>query len=160
MAAPPAEAVAAFAFAPASAGDLEALTELRLAVMAESFNRIGRFNPDRARAWFAQTYRPETTRLIRVGEATAGCVAFYPAEPGTLKLEHFYLASEWQGRGLGTAVLDVLLAEADAAGARVILTVLRESDARRLYERRGFVETGRDDLDVYMARAARPTAPV
>ena len=56
-------------------------------------------------------------------------------------------------------MLDVLLAEADAAGARVILTVLRVSDARRLYERRGFVETGRDDLDVYMVRPARPTAP-
>ena len=159
MAAPPAEAAPAFAFAPACAGDLAALTELRLSVMAESFNRIGRFDPDRARAWFAETYRPETTRLIRVGGAMAGCVALYPTEPGTLKLEHFYLAPDWQGRGLGTAVLDVLLAEADAAGARGILTVLRESDARRLYERRGFVETGRDDLDVYMARPARPTAP-
>ena len=159
MAAPPAEAASAFVFAPACAEDLEALTELRLTVMAESFNRIGRFNPERARAWFAETYRPETTRLIRVGEATAGCVAFYSTEPGALKLEHFYLAPEWQGRGLGTAVLDVLLAEADAVGARVVLTVLRESDARRLYERRGFVETGRDDLDVYMARAARLSAP-
>ena len=88
MAAPPAEAAPAFAFAPACAGDLEALTELRLTVMAESFNRIGRFDPERARAWFAETYRPETTRLIRIGEATAGCVALYPTEPGTLKLEH------------------------------------------------------------------------
>jgi hypothetical protein len=37
--------------------------------------------------------------------------------------------------------------------AAVQLTVLRESDARRLYDRRGFVVTGRDDLDVYMERA-------
>lgn len=159
MAAPPAEAAPAFAFAPASAGDLERLTALRLAVMAESFNRIGRFNPDRARAWFAETYRPASTRLILVDGVFAGCVAFYAEGPGVLKLEHFYLAPHWQGRGLGTAVLDVLLAEADAQGARVILTVLRESDARRLYERRGFVETGRDDLDVYMARPAGLTAP-
>ena len=35
-----------FAFAPARASDLEALTELRLRVMAESFNRIGRFDPE------------------------------------------------------------------------------------------------------------------
>ncbi|MDO8409083.1 MAG: GNAT family N-acetyltransferase [Phenylobacterium sp.] len=142
-----------FAFAPASASDLEALTELRLTVMAESFNRIGRFNPERARAWFADTYRPETTRLIVVGEETAGCVAFYESAPGVLKLEHFYLQPHWQGRGLGTAVLDILLAEADAAGAAVRLTVLRESDAKRLYDRRGFVVTGQDDLDVYMARS-------
>ena len=154
MAAPPAEPAPVFAFAPAKANDLAWLTELRLAVMAESFNRIGRFNPGRARAWFAETYRPETTRLIQVGDETAGCVAFHEVEPGVLKLEHFYLDSRWQGRGLGTAVLDGLLAEADAAGARVILTVLRQSDAQRLYERRGFQVTGRDDLDVYMARPA------
>ncbi|MEH6676998.1 GNAT family N-acetyltransferase [Phenylobacterium sp.] len=141
-----------FAFAPARASDLEALTELRLAVMADSFNRIGRFNPDRARAWFAETYRPETTRLIMMGDEMAGCVAFFPTGTGVLKLEHFYLQPHWQGRGLGSAVLDSLLTEADAQGAQVILTVLRESDARRLYDRRGFVETGRDDLDVYMTR--------
>ncbi|MFT4934273.1 MAG: GNAT superfamily N-acetyltransferase [Pseudoalteromonas distincta] len=145
--------VPAFVFAPAKAGDLSALTELRLTVMAESFNRIGRFNPERARAWFADTYRPETTRLILVDGETAGCVAFFATEPGVMKLEHFYLQPQWQGRGLGSAVLDMLLTEGDAVGAQVILTVLRESDARRLYERRGFVETGRDDLDVYMVRA-------
>ncbi|MDP1874372.1 GNAT family N-acetyltransferase [Phenylobacterium sp.] len=147
--------VPAFAFSPAKAEDLPALTELRLAVMAESFNRIGRFNPERARAWFADTYRPETTRLLHVGGEMAGCVAFHEVEAGVLKLEHFYLAPRWQGRGLGTAILDSLLAEADAAGARVILTVLRQSDAQRLYDRRGFVVTGHDDLDVYMARPAR-----
>lgn len=149
----------AFVFAPASASDLEALTELRLRVMADSFNRIGRFDPDRARAWFADTYRPETTRLIMAGGETAGCVAFYETAPGVLKLEHFYLQPHWQGRSLGTAVLDILLAEADAVGAAVQLTVLRESDAKRLYDRRGFVVVGRDDLDVYMARSPRPTAP-
>ena len=145
--------VPAFVFSPAKAADLSALTELRLRVMAESFNRIGRFDPERAQAWFADTYRPETTRLIVAGEEIAGCVAFYPTAPCVLKLEHFYLQPHWQGRGLGTAVLDVLLAEADAVAAAVQLTVLRESDAKRLYDRRGFVVTGRDDLDVYMERA-------
>ena len=147
--------VPAFVFSPAKAGDLAALTELRLTVMAESFTRIGRFNPERARAWFADTYRPETTRLIEVEGETAGCVAFYEVEPGVLKLEHFYLDPRWQGRGLGTAILDGLLAEADAVGAKVILTVLRQSDAQRLYDRRGFVVTGHDDLDVYMERPGR-----
>lgn len=144
--------VPAYAFTPAGPEHLAALTDLRLAVMADSFNRIGRFDPERARVWFADTYRPETTRLILVDGEMAGCVAFHPVETGVLKLEHFYLDPRWQGRGLGTVILDGLLAEADAMGAQVILTVLRQSDAQRLYERRGFVVTGRDDLDVYMAR--------
>ncbi|MCG9917572.1 MAG: GNAT family N-acetyltransferase [Phenylobacterium sp.] len=147
--------VPAYVFTPAGPEHLAALTDLRLAVMADSFNRIGRFDPERARVWFADTYRPETTRLILVDGEMAGCVAFHAVEAGVLKLEHFYLDPRWQGRGLGTAILDGLLAEADAAGARVILTVLRQSDAQRLYERRGFTVTGRDDLDVYMERPAR-----
>jgi GNAT superfamily N-acetyltransferase len=147
--------VPAYVFTPAGPEHLAALTDLRLAVMADSFNRIGRFDPERARVWFADTYRPETTRLILVDGEMAGCVAFHAFEAGVLKLEHFYLDPRWQGRGLGTAILDGLLAEADASGARVILTVLRQSDAQRLYERRGFTVTGRDDLDVYMERPAR-----
>jgi hypothetical protein len=35
----------------------------------------------------------------------------------------------------------------------VVLTVVRESDATRLYPRYGFVETGRDEVDIFYERA-------
>ena len=143
-------------FSPAAPRDLERLTELRVRAMRPALERIGRFDPERARRRLSEQYRPAHTRLIWLGEAFAGCVAFAPHGPGRRMLEHFYLEPEMSGRGLGSAVMAALMAEADAEGCMVVLTVVRESDANRLYPRFGFVETGRDEVDIfYERRAAR-----
>ena len=60
-----------------------------------------------------------------------------------------------RGRGLGTALLRRLFAEADAAGATVTIHVERENPARRLYERLGFRLA--EDKGVYLF-LARPTS--
>lgn len=120
--------------------------------MRPSLERIGRFDPAPARARFRGSFRPEHTRLICASAGQLiGCVAFGPHD-GALLLEHFYLVPEAQGGGIGSAVLRRLLAEADAASLPIRLDVLRESDAKRFYERHGFAETHRDDLDIYMER--------
>lgn len=143
---------ALFSFEPAKQSDFERLFEIRLQAMRESLERIGRFDPERARIRFRGSFRPEHTRLILdLSGQLIGCVAFGPHD-GALLLEHFYLVPEAQGRGIGRTVLRQLLAEADAAGLPARLDVLRESDAKRLYERQGFVETHRDELDIYMER--------
>lgn len=116
--------------------------------------RIGRLDPARSAARFTREFRPGATRLIDVDGAFAGCVTVY--EDGDARvLEHFYLRPEHQGRGLGGEVLRRLLAEADAAGAAVRLSVLAESPANRFYPRFGFVETHREAFDIYYRRAPR-----
>ncbi|WP_340646112.1 GNAT family N-acetyltransferase [Phenylobacterium sp.] len=142
-----------FSFHPASAADLETLVALRIAALRDSLERVGRFTPQRARARFVDSFRPEHTRLIHVGDALAGCVAFVPREQAR-EIEHFYLDPAYQGAGLGAAVLAALLAEADAAGREVRLTVLRESPANRFYARFGFEEVGREGVDVFYRRMA------
>ena len=142
----------AFRFAPAGADDLEALVALRIAAMRDSLERVGRFDPGRARQRLIESYRPAHTRLILVGDDLAGCVALGPDQGGHLWLEHFYLAPGFQGQGLGGEVLEHLLAEADAAGATVSLSVLIESPANRFYLRFGFVETHREAFDIYYRR--------
>ncbi|MFZ3008472.1 MAG: GNAT family N-acetyltransferase [Phenylobacterium sp.] len=144
----------AFTFHPASPSDLETLVALRITALRESLERVGRFTPERARARFIESFRPEHTRLIRVGGALAGCVAFGPRGPGW-EIEHFYLDPAFQGAGLGGAVMAALLAEADAAGREVRLTVLRDSDANRFYARFGFTELGREGVDILYRRPAR-----
>lgn len=144
-----------FTFAPAAETDFERLLLIRHAAMRPSLERAGRWHPVRARARFRAAFAPGLTRLILVEGELAGCVALKPAADA-LELDQFYLAPAYQGLGLGAAVLRHLLAEADAAKLPVILTVLRESDAIRLYERHGFVQTGAEDYDLFYRRPVTP----
>ena len=149
---PDAGSTAAFSFGPAQASDFERLFDIRLLAMRDSLERIGRFDPDRARKRFNDSFRPGHTRLIfDTGSQLLGCVAFGPHD-GALLLEHFYLVPKAQSQGIGGAVLRRLLDEADTSGLAVRLDVLRDSDARRFYARYGFVETHRDAFDIYMER--------
>jgi ribosomal protein S18 acetylase RimI-like enzyme len=62
-----------------------------------------------------------------------------------------------QGRGLGTAVLSDIIAEADRSGEDVTLEVIDVNPARRLYERLGFVETATVGRKIHLRRpASRP----
>jgi ribosomal protein S18 acetylase RimI-like enzyme len=152
-----------FALEGAVEGDFERLLALRLLVMRESLERIGRFDETRARERFRKAFRPEQTRLIVTGDsALCGCVSL-SASPDHLTIDFFYLFPEHQNRGLGGAVLRALFAEADAAGLPIRVGVLHRSDAARFYERHGFRVVSEDEWDVYYERAplsarARPIA--
>jgi len=147
----PAEKALLLRLEPARASDFERLFNIRMRAMHESLQRLGRFDMERGRRRFQETFRPEHTRLIIAGEALLGCVALGPHH-GALWLEHFYIVPEATGRGVGSQVMTILMAEADAAGSRVRLDVVRESDAKRFYERHGFSETHCDALDIFMER--------
>ena len=119
--------------------------------MNPQLERIGRFDAARSAARFAREFRPGQTRLILADGVFAGCVTVH-AEPDAWVIEHFYLAPEFQGAGLGGAVLERLLAEVDEAQAAVRLSVLIESPANRFYPRFGFAETHREAFDIYYRR--------
>jgi len=48
------------------------------------------------------------------------------------------LSPQWQRQGLGTLLLQRVIAEAQSAGATLRLSVIKANPARRLYERLGF----------------------
>lgn len=123
--------------------------------MRPSLERIDRWHPDRARARFRAAFTPGETRLVLVDDGLAGCVALKPTGEA-LELDQFYLDPAFQGSGLGTSVLRALLAEADGLGKPVVLTVVEQSDAIRLYERHGFAQTGTQDWDRFYRRAVTP----
>ena len=63
--------------------------------------------------------------------------------PGEIKLDFFYLDRRHHNTGLGTAILKVLLAEADALRLPIRLEVLNGSKADPFYLRHGFVKLSR-----------------
>jgi GNAT superfamily N-acetyltransferase len=123
--------------------------------MRPDLERLGRYDEQRVRQRWRDSYDPLHTSAITVGGDLVGSVTFRPAEDGRW-LEHFYLALHLQGRGVGSAVLRELLARADGRGARVRLVVLQGSPARRLYERHGFTVESEDPVDVLMTRPPAP----
>lgn len=60
------------------------------------------------------------------------------------------MAPEFQGQGIGYAILSDLLRQAQQRGLPARLGVFAHNPARRLYERPGFRETGRDGPSVEM----------
>ncbi len=140
-----------FHFSQAHQSDFDRLFALRILTMRESLERIGRFDQQRALERFQNSFRPQHTRLLIVKDQLAGCVALGPHEDGWL-LEHFYIAPQFQGHGLGSLVLSSLMTQADRAQNTITLSVLQQSDAARFYERHGFHKTGEDEWDIYYAR--------
>lgn len=66
-----------------------------------------------------------------------------PAGDPEAEVHTMAIAADAQGRGLGAALLDALLAHADAAGAPVFLEVRTDNErAKNLYASRGFVQLG------------------
>lgn len=132
---------------PAVASDAEWIAELRAEVLRADLERLGRYDPVRVRSRFLAAFDAAVTKVIVVDGAESGSVAIRPSADGTW-IEHFYLASHLQGRGIGTAVLAQVL---EGAGP-FRLNVLQGSPARRLYERFGFALDSEDEVDVFLVR--------
>ena len=104
---------------------------------------------------FQTSYPGATFALILLDALPAGRL-YVDRGPDAIRVLDIALLPEHRGAGIGTAVLQDLLREADGTGRRVTLQVARSNPARRLYERLGFVTTSEDE--VYLA-LERPAAP-
>ena len=88
--------------------------------------------------FFRKNFSTTTMRAIVVEGHDAGLLHLERA-PGEIFLANIQIAPEFQNRGVGTAAVRDVLAEARTRGIPVRLQVLKTNhDARRLYERLGF----------------------
>lgn len=88
----------------ASNNDLEDLVAIRLEAMRESLERLGRFNPGRARERFLGGFDANSTRRIEVSGNLVGFVVIKDLQ-GELLLDHLYVIPRAQGAGIGSEVL-------------------------------------------------------
>ncbi len=138
---------------PAAEADAEAFATLRVLAMRDSLERVGRFDPQRARERFLFGFVPAFTRHILVDGARAGLVVVKPDDDG-LVLDHLYIDPAFQGRGIGAAVLALVFAEADSQQKQLRVTALRGSDSNRFYIRHGFTLVREAEWDNYYLRPA------
>lgn len=126
--------------------------------MRESLERVGRFDPERARERLRNSFHPEHTQFILFEGQRVGFYTFRPAAE-CFHLDHLYVHPACQSRGVGAFVLRRLLAEGDARKLPVRLGALRDSPSNRFYQRHGFVQTAEDAWDIYYVREPATGGP-
>jgi ribosomal protein S18 acetylase RimI-like enzyme len=93
--------------------------------------------------------------IVEVEGAAAGSL-WLDKRSDALHIADLQIVPDLQGVGIGTAVLQGLIARAAALGVPVELVVLEENErARRLYERLGFKVTSREAPFIQMRHDAR-----
>lgn len=145
------------ALAPANEDDFDALLSLRMAAMRESVQRLGRFDPQRARERLGRAFEPAHTRHILRGGERVGFVVLLPlldARPPHLVLDHLYIAPQAQRHGVGSWVMAQVLDEVDRRNLPVRVMALRLSDANRFYRRHGFELQHETEWDLHYLRPA------
>lgn len=143
------------ALLPTSLSDLETLVKMRIAAMRESLERLGRFDPQRARERFAASFAAERCHFILSDGQPVGFIQSESREDH-LRLQHLYITPPFQGRGIGAQALAPLLERAAREQMPIHLDALRGSDSNRFYRRLGFVQVGESEWDVHYVRPAGP----
>ncbi|MGB3306946.1 MAG: GNAT family N-acetyltransferase [Thermomicrobiales bacterium] len=93
--------------------------------------------------------------IIVVGGERVGIVQIVET-PDEISLWKIAILPEYQGRGIGTAIVQSLIARSQAAQKPVRLFVFQANrGARRLYERLGFTVVSETDQDIEMAFTPR-----
>jgi GNAT superfamily N-acetyltransferase len=97
--------------------------------------------------WYQEQYEGASFDVVEVAGEPAGrlYVARWPTE---VRLVDVSLLPAWRGRGVGTALLQAVIAEASAAGKPVSIHVERMNRALGLYARLGF--RLREDKGMYL----------
>lgn len=139
---------------PAAPEDVDYVIDLKARVLRADLERaVGAWNPNRSAERVRDHFSPAWTRIVWDGDERVGTITMRP-EDAVIWLEMFYLEPTAQGRGIGSAVLSLVLAE---TGSREIhLQVLDGSAARRLYERYGFALVSADGVDDFLVRRVHP----
>ena len=98
---------------------------------------------------FAQFFQLDEVRIITVDDQDVGWIQ-EQAENTTINLGSFYVAPVMQRRGVGTRVLEMLLARARNEAKAITLAVVKINPAVQFYEKHGFRITHEDEHKYYM----------
>ena len=104
-------------------------------------------------AWWRENYADASFDVILVDGEPAGRLYVHRG-PSEIRIVDIALLPEHRGGGVGTSLLEDLLAEADAAAKSVTIHVERMNPALRLYERLGFSVA--EDKGVYLFLERQP----
>ena len=117
--------------------DFDMALNLYLVTMKPLTAELTTWDENKQSTGFAEQWNVEDVQIITLEGRDVGWIQ--AAEMASeIFLQQLFISPEYQGRGIGSKVLRTLLQHWERAGKPVVLTVLKNNPARRLYERHGF----------------------
>jgi ribosomal protein S18 acetylase RimI-like enzyme len=138
-----------YALRPATRAESDALFAIHREALGVYVEQTwGPWDDARQRDYWGEHW-PSTRQVILVDDELAG---FLDVEPraGAVHVGNIELSPAVQGRGIGTAILRAVQADAKAENKSVGLQVLKVNPARRLYVRLGFKDVGETETHFQM----------
>ena len=137
-------------FRPARAEDFQYCANLYLSGMEDIIREL---KLDRAAqaASLRQEWDPAQVQVMVMDAIEVGWFQIIPHDD-VLFLAQIFVDRPFQGRGIGTAIMNNLIAEGTRAGQAMALAVVKTNPALRLYRRLGFRITHEDNRKFYMRR--------
>ena len=110
------------------------------------------------RSYYLDHYASAAFDVLEAQDVPAGRL-YLDRQADTLLIVDIALLPEWCGRGIGTALLEAIFAEARLSGKGVTISVEKFNPAQRLYRRLGFREYAEDDVYWFMHWSPQGNAP-
>jgi len=130
---------------PTSESDKEAIRRLNNLCYREVVEvQFGEWDDDLQRTLFEEKWELSHYQKIMCSGRMAGVLAI-AVQSDHLFLSEIQIGLDFQGEGLGTAVMTDILSDSAGKNLPVRLQVLLKNRAKTLYERLGFVVTGETD---------------
>jgi len=134
----------------AAASDYEFARTVHHAGMRWIGERLARGWDDAAQdAKFASQFVLSEVRIIVLGDRDVGYLQLAD-EPDGLFLKDLHVSAPFRNRGIGTAALRKLFAEAERAGKAMTVGVVKFNPARALYARLGFRLVREDEHKLHL----------
>jgi len=135
---------------PVTVEDHDFVVELNRVAMGSYLEATFGWNDAALSAYLDERFDASGGQVIQVAGVDVGEL-LVEERPDRLFVVRLALLPEWQGRGIGSAVVSTLVDRARELGAAVVLDVLGvNSRAVRLYESLGFVRIAESETDVSM----------
>ena len=135
---------------PARDDDFEFLFRLRAAALGPYVAKIWGWNENEQRQRFASNFDSAGYRIVRQDEDIGAIKVDQRANE--IYLSNIELLPQYQRKGIGTALIGEVLAEADRNSLPVALQVFKINPARHLYARLGFLIKGETATHYQMYR--------
>ncbi|MDK1288140.1 GNAT family N-acetyltransferase [Pseudoalteromonas umbrosa] len=130
----------------ATESDKDFLLSLRIQTMTEHLERQGIFLSQEAHLSRIEEHY-QYANIIYVNNEKVGCLR-YKATVLSLEIMQIQVLPKFQNKGFGCAILKQLLGQYPHLPTH--LSVLKESPAKRLYHKLGFVVHAEDEFEYFM----------